>query len=349
MRDLAVARASLFPLGAPQERVAQFPAAARAPRRAAARRDARASADAHAARARRRRAPPPARVTGARRARSASGRGALHVGAGHPRQPDRRARSASARSRTTSGSPSRPTRSTRRSGSRTSSRTCSAKACSRRRSSRSTRGCSRRATSEEATRTAGAVAALLALVDVGARAPRRARDAAAHRRSSRPGFDGREARAHDRARAHPLPGRGAARHLARGASGVLNSHRRFLLSYVAPVAWNVVMIAALLVAGGRADPARLAICGGRRARWPGARSSSSCSCRRCSASCRASRRRSTSARRRVRTVLRELPPGVRRARRRADQRVRRHADRELPAGRRGRGARRARRCSTRCR
>src|SRR5262249_30044357 len=32
--------------------------------------------------------------------------------------------------------------------------------------------------------------------------------------------------------------------------GILNSHRRFFLSYVAPVVWNVVQIAALLAFGG---------------------------------------------------------------------------------------------------
>lgn len=33
--------------------------------------------------------------------------------------------------------------------------------------------------------------------------------------------------------------------------GILNSHRRFFLSYVSPVAWNAVMIGALLMYGGR--------------------------------------------------------------------------------------------------
>jgi putative peptidoglycan lipid II flippase len=41
--------------------------------------------------------------------------------------------------------------------------------------------------------------------------------------------------------------------------GVLNSHRRFLLSYAAPVMWNAAMIATLLVFGGRADLPRLAV------------------------------------------------------------------------------------------
>jgi putative peptidoglycan lipid II flippase len=39
--------------------------------------------------------------------------------------------------------------------------------------------------------------------------------------------------------------------------GILNSHRRFFISYVSPVAWNVVMIAALLVFGGKVVQANL--------------------------------------------------------------------------------------------
>jgi putative peptidoglycan lipid II flippase len=41
--------------------------------------------------------------------------------------------------------------------------------------------------------------------------------------------------------------------------GVLNSHHRFLLSYAAPVVWNLAMIAALVGFGGRTDLDRLAI------------------------------------------------------------------------------------------
>ena len=41
--------------------------------------------------------------------------------------------------------------------------------------------------------------------------------------------------------------------------GVLNSHRRFLLSYSAPVVWNAAMIGTLVVFGPGALPARLAI------------------------------------------------------------------------------------------
>jgi putative peptidoglycan lipid II flippase len=41
--------------------------------------------------------------------------------------------------------------------------------------------------------------------------------------------------------------------------GVLNSHRRFFLSYTAPVAWNLAIITTLIVFGGGEDQARLVI------------------------------------------------------------------------------------------
>ena len=41
--------------------------------------------------------------------------------------------------------------------------------------------------------------------------------------------------------------------------GVLNSHHKFFLSYVAPVFWNAAMIAALVFFGSRADQNRLAV------------------------------------------------------------------------------------------
>ncbi len=41
--------------------------------------------------------------------------------------------------------------------------------------------------------------------------------------------------------------------------GILNSHRRFFVSYTAPVLWSVAMIAAMVVLGGRRDEAGLAI------------------------------------------------------------------------------------------
>jgi len=41
--------------------------------------------------------------------------------------------------------------------------------------------------------------------------------------------------------------------------GVLNSHRKFFLSYIAPVAWNLAIITTLIVFGGGEDQARLVI------------------------------------------------------------------------------------------
>jgi putative peptidoglycan lipid II flippase len=41
--------------------------------------------------------------------------------------------------------------------------------------------------------------------------------------------------------------------------GILNSHRRFFLSYAAPVAWNLALIAALIVFGPRHDDNRLVV------------------------------------------------------------------------------------------
>jgi putative peptidoglycan lipid II flippase len=41
--------------------------------------------------------------------------------------------------------------------------------------------------------------------------------------------------------------------------GILNSHRRFFLSYAAPVAWNFAIIVAVLVAGPRVDASRLTV------------------------------------------------------------------------------------------
>lgn len=41
--------------------------------------------------------------------------------------------------------------------------------------------------------------------------------------------------------------------------GVLNSHRRFFLSYIAPVAWNLAIITTLIIFGGGEDQARLVL------------------------------------------------------------------------------------------
>jgi putative peptidoglycan lipid II flippase len=42
--------------------------------------------------------------------------------------------------------------------------------------------------------------------------------------------------------------------------GILNSHRKFFLSYIAPVAWNVAMIGTLIGFGRRVEESNLAIC-----------------------------------------------------------------------------------------
>ncbi len=41
--------------------------------------------------------------------------------------------------------------------------------------------------------------------------------------------------------------------------GILNSHRKFFLSYTAPVIWNIAMIATMLVFGRSMDTSRLAV------------------------------------------------------------------------------------------
>jgi putative peptidoglycan lipid II flippase len=55
-----------------------------------------------------------------------------------------------------------------------------------------------------------------------------------------------------------FPGAGLLAFYAWGL-GILNSHRRFFLSYVAPVVWNVAVIATLLFFGRHSDQPRLAI------------------------------------------------------------------------------------------
>ena len=50
-------------------------------------------------------------------------------------------------------------------------------------------------------------------------------------------------------------------------AGLLNSHRNFFLSYVAPVLWNAAMVAALIAFGGRLSPDRL-VMALAWARWP---------------------------------------------------------------------------------
>lgn len=102
---------------------------------------------------------------------------------------------------------------------------------------------------EEARRTAGAVAALLALtasifVLIGVLTTPYLIDAIA------PGFSGAKRELTIRLVRILFPGAGLLV-LSAWCLGVLNSHRRFFLSYTAPVIWNVAMIAAMWGFGAR--------------------------------------------------------------------------------------------------
>jgi putative peptidoglycan lipid II flippase len=102
---------------------------------------------------------------------------------------------------------------------------------------------------EEARRTAGAVAALLALttsilVLIGLVATPYLIDAIA------PGFHGEKRQLTIRLVRILFPGAGLLVFSA-WCLGILNSHRRFFLSYTAPVIWNAAMIATLWGFGGR--------------------------------------------------------------------------------------------------
>ncbi len=77
--------------------------------------------------------------------------------------------------------------------------------------------------------------------------------------------------------------------------GVLNSHRRFFLSYVAPVLWNAAQIAVLVAAAARGfDVSSLAVALAWGP-WPGPSSSSASRRRRCAPSCARCASRSASA------------------------------------------------------
>src|SRR5579862_5473029 len=102
---------------------------------------------------------------------------------------------------------------------------------------------------EEARRTAGAVAALLALtasviVLIGVLTTPYLIDAIA------PGFSGAKRELTIRLVRILFPGAGLLV-LSAWCLGVLNSHRRFFLSYTAPVIWNAAMIAAMWGFGSR--------------------------------------------------------------------------------------------------
>jgi putative peptidoglycan lipid II flippase len=109
---------------------------------------------------------------------------------------------------------------------------------------------------EEARRTAGAVAALLALttsllVLAGVLATPLLIDAIA------PGFSGAKRELTIRLVRILFPGAGLLVFSA-WCLGILNSHRRFFLSYTAPVVWNAAMIATLVAFGGSRSQYRLA-------------------------------------------------------------------------------------------
>lgn len=110
---------------------------------------------------------------------------------------------------------------------------------------------------EEARRTAGAVAALLALtmsiiVLIGVFATPFLIDAIA------PGFHGETRALTIRIVRILFPGVGFLV-LSAWCLGILNSHRRFLLSYMAPVIWNAAMVATMWIWGGRSTQYDLAI------------------------------------------------------------------------------------------
>jgi putative peptidoglycan lipid II flippase len=110
---------------------------------------------------------------------------------------------------------------------------------------------------KEARRTAGAVAALLALstsflVLVGVLATPYLIDAIA------PGFSGEKRELTIRIVRILFPGAGLFV-LSAWCLGILNSHRKFFLSYTAPVIWNVAMIATLWMFGARYGQFPLAI------------------------------------------------------------------------------------------
>ena len=158
-------------------------------------------------------------------------------------------------------SPTRPTRSWRPSAFRISCRTCSARARCRRPSFRFMRARRARGTGGGRAgrrRGRGAARARHAVLSCSACLH------AAARRAHRAGIPGREARADDRDRPHPLSGRGTA-----GAVRLVPRRPQqpspLSASYIAPVIWNVSMIGTLLW-WGAVTPSR-----GSRSCWRGAR------------------------------------------------------------------------------
>ena len=108
----------------------------------------------------------------------------------------------------------------------------------------------------EAERVAGAVAALLALVTAGLVALGVLLTPALIAIIA-PGFEGEKRQATIRLVRILFPGAGLLV-LSAWCLGVLNSHRRFFLSYAAPVLWNLAIIASLVAFGRGTAPYRLA-------------------------------------------------------------------------------------------
>jgi putative peptidoglycan lipid II flippase len=111
--------------------------------------------------------------------------------------------------------------------------------------------------SEEARRTAGGVAGLLSLstsilVLIGVLTTPYLIDAIA------PGFSGEKRALTIHLVRILFPGAGLLV-LSAWCLGILNSHRRFLLSYTAPVAWNAALIAAMWIFGGKHSQYSLAV------------------------------------------------------------------------------------------
>ena len=149
-----------------------------------------------------------------------------------------------------------------------------------------------------------------------------------------PGFEGEKREATARLVRILFPGAGLLV-LSAWCLGVLNSHRRFFLSYVAPVVWNLAIIAALMAKGGQTEGFDLA----EVAAWGSVVGSLLQFGIQLPTVLGLARRAA------VGTAVRwsraaggqELRAGVRGTRRRADQRVCGHAAREPASDRCGRG------------
>jgi len=110
---------------------------------------------------------------------------------------------------------------------------------------------------EEAGRLAGAVFAILRAYGLHAGAPRRVGDAAVYRRD-RAGLPRAKRELTIRIVRVLFPGAGLLV-MSAWCLGILNSHRKFFLSYTSPVVWNFAMIGVLVALGRFMDEPRLAV------------------------------------------------------------------------------------------